>query len=132
MGGKHHSEKDHRHRAQVDRDVAPATLCGRADGTVERPGCAVDGERQAVDRRARRTREAARVRLVTPVRDCEQERDVAQRQQQQRPPVDQRGDLPSSIAFGALVRTLSSSVRSLLLSSNAGDSQRPKRRGIGI
>ncbi len=89
------AEKDDDHRAEVDRHIAPAALGGRAHRAVERPGRTVHGEGQAVDRRTRGAGKTARVRLVTPVRDREQERDVAQRQQQQRPPADQRSNLPS-------------------------------------
>ncbi len=103
------AEKDYRHRAKVDRYKAPAALGGRADGAVEGPGGAVNGEGQTVDRRSRGTGETARVRLVAPVRDRKQERDVAKRQQQQRPPADQRSKLPS------IMLSASSCGRSLIL-----------------
>ncbi len=83
------AEEDDDHRAEVDRQVSPAVFGGRADGTVEGPGRAVDGECQPVDCRTRRAREFLRVRDVAPVRDRKQDRDVPERQEQQRPPTDQ-------------------------------------------
>ena len=84
------AKQDDHHRAQVDGQIAPTVFGGAAHGTVECPGRAVDRQRQAIDRRARRAREALRISVVAPIGDSEEDRNVAQRQQEQRPPTDQR------------------------------------------
>ena len=72
-------QRDHQRRPDVDRQEADAVARRAADAAVERPRGRVDGERQAVDVRARDDRTAGVGALVGEVGDREQQPEIGER-----------------------------------------------------
>jgi len=122
------AEPDHQDRAGIDREEIDTGAGGGADRAKERPGGAIDRERQRIDQpagtAALRRREAVAIAC-----DHEQQADIDKRRCNHAPVVEHRWSLP-------LVRSLARDTRAgrnLARCPGPGDSQFPQGRpGSGI
>ena len=85
LGEPHHprdhrrEQADHQHRADIDGEELVAAARGRADRAEERPGGAVDRQRQRIDQQPRAAVAAEAADAVAVARHEEQKPDVAER-----------------------------------------------------
>ncbi len=85
MHDERRGEPDHQHRAEIDGEKIVAGARGEPDRAEERPGCAVDRERERIDHRPRAAEAIAGARLVAVARDDEQQPDIAERDDDEDP-----------------------------------------------